>query len=105
LTGRPLLASAGDDGVRVWDPDTGDPVGQPLTEHTGWVESVAFGTGAGGRPLLASGADDRTVRVWDPDTGAQLLIIRRRTPATALASDGSRFAVGDEEGLSVIDIG
>ena len=95
--GRPLLASGGADGtVRLWDPTTGAPVGEPLTGHTGgwWrdrrpgsrrraairraeltgraieVHSVAFGTGAGGRPLLATGGADGTVRLWDPTTGA-----------------------------------
>ena len=38
-----LLASAGDDGtVRLWDPATGDPVGDPLTGHDGGVTAVAF---------------------------------------------------------------
>ena len=101
--GRALLASASADGtVRLWDPDTGEPVGQPLTGHTGSV-MVAFGSGAGGRALLAS-ADDDTVRVWDPDTGEPLMTIRRRVGADAVASDGSNLAIGDREGLSVIDI-
>ena len=54
--GRLLLASGGADGtVRLWDPATGAPVGEPLTGHTGRVTSVAFGAGPGGRLLLASG--------------------------------------------------
>ena len=28
--------------MRVWDADTGQPIGQPLTGHTGTVNSVAF---------------------------------------------------------------
>lgn len=71
--GRRLLASGNRDGtVRLWDPDTGGPVGEPLTGHRHAVTAVAFGVGARGRPLLASGSDDETVRLWDPDTGAPL---------------------------------
>ena len=81
--GRLLLASAGRSGaVRLWDPLTGDLVGEPLTGHGGsteppfrWpslvdsVNSVAFGTTGDGRLLLASGSQDGTVRLWDPLTG------------------------------------
>ena len=56
--------------MRLWDPVTGAPVGEPLTGHTGAVASVAFGTGPDGRLLLASGSEDGTVRLWDPVTGA-----------------------------------
>ena len=71
--GRLLLASGSwDETVRVWDPLTGTPVGEPLTGHTDNVNSVAFGTGPDGRLLVASGSDDCTVRVWDPVAGTQV---------------------------------
>jgi WD40 repeat protein len=68
--GRPLLASASRDRtVRLWDPATGDPVGDPLRGHTGRVTAAAFGVGADSRPLLASATYDGRVRLWDPTSG------------------------------------
>jgi hypothetical protein len=43
-----------------------------LTGGPGKVTAVAFGAGADGRPLLASGYFDGTVRLWDPVTGAPI---------------------------------
>ena len=45
------LASGSDDGtVRLWDADTGQPVGEPLTGHTDAVSSVAFSPDGTGWP-------------------------------------------------------
>jgi WD40 repeat protein len=80
--GEALLASGGSDGtVRLWGPDDGRSVREPLIAHK-HVNAVAFGTGAGRRVLLASGGSDETddrdvlfdgcVRLWDPDNGTPI---------------------------------
>ena len=85
--GRLLLASGSSDKtVRLWDPVTGAPVGEPLTGHTG------LGALGGVRDrrrmaglLLASGSGDKTVRLWDPVTGAP---VGEPLPATRLGALG-----------------
>jgi WD40 repeat protein len=103
--GRPLLASASwDRTVRLWDPTTGTPVGHPLTDHSGPVAAVAFGVDADGRPLLASAGYDGTVRLWDPTTGTPVLKLLRRTPPDAVATQKRQLAIGDGEGVTVIEV-
>ena len=40
--GHRIVSGSADNTVRLWDADTGIPVGAPLTGHTGAVNGVAF---------------------------------------------------------------
>ncbi|WP_330179699.1 hypothetical protein OHB26_25065 [Nocardia sp. NBC_01503] len=67
--GHILLASGSDDRtVRLWNPETGEPVGDPLVGHSDGVLALATLPMPTGAALLVSGSSDQTVRVWDLDT-------------------------------------
>ena len=78
--GQPLLAAAGDgQAVRLWDPTTGKRVGywadprihdgDPNEKPHPWVSTMAFGSLADGRPVLAIAGLGSTVQLRDPATG------------------------------------
>lgn len=67
-----LFVSADRSGeIRLWNPATGQPHGQPLKGHKKWVTSLAF------EPFhvdpnctrMASSSKDNTVKVWNLGTG------------------------------------
>ncbi|WP_432246638.1 trypsin-like peptidase domain-containing protein [Streptomyces sanyensis] len=53
--------------ARVWDADTGQPIGDPLLGHAGEVRALAIGR-AGDRDIIVTGSDDQTVQVRDATT-------------------------------------
>ncbi|MER7351076.1 serine/threonine-protein kinase [Streptomyces aurantiacus] len=55
--------------VRLWDPATGRPVGQPLTGHSAVVYDLKFSFDG---TLLVTGSGDSSVRLWDTATGKPL---------------------------------
>src|ERR1700722_957585 len=64
--GKRVATAGRDHTVRLWDAETGQPPGNPLTGHTDEVMSVAFSPDG---HRLASASQDGTVRIWDADTG------------------------------------
>jgi WD40 repeat protein len=64
--GRWIAAACRDHTVRLFDSESGQRVGAPLTGHGEPVRCVAFSPD--GRHV-ASGGEDHTVRIWDVDSG------------------------------------
>ena len=58
--------------IRLWDAATGQPIGEPMTESTGFasVYSVAFSSPDGVR--IAAESVDGTIRLWNATTGQTL---------------------------------
>ena len=91
--GHRLASASWDNTVRLWDVDTGQPIGAPLTGHADAVFSVAFSPD-GHRLATASG--DRTVAVVE----RRHRPADRRTPhrphgtvlSVAFSPDGHRLA-------------
>src|SRR5262249_60410311 len=85
--GRAVLTGSADRTARLWNADTGQPIGSPLT-HQGRVYSVAYSPD--GRAVL-TGSYDQTARLWDAATGQPLgPPLTHQTPvhAVAFGSDG-----------------
>ena len=93
--GRRIVSGGADGTVRIWDADTHQQVGAPLTGHTEPVVSVAFSPD--GRRIV-SGSFDKTVRIWDADThqqiGAPLTGHTGDVWSVAFSPDGRRIVSG-----------
>jgi len=59
--GKTLASTGLDQTVRLWDAATGQPLGEPLNEHSGFVYRVAFSPDG---KTLASAEEDGTLRLW-----------------------------------------
>src|ERR1700743_731751 len=62
--GKHIVSGSYDRTVRLWDAESGAPLGELLNGHTGWVTSVAFSPDV---KHIVSGSSDRTVRLWDAE--------------------------------------
>ena len=67
--GKRIVTASEDKTARLWDAETGKPIGEPLKGHTDSVMSAAFSPD-GKRIVTAS--DDKTARLWDAETGKQI---------------------------------
>ena len=100
---RPIIVSSSFESrlVRIWDAQTGAPLGHPITGHQSVVASVAVGQ-VEGRTIIISGSYDKTVRVRDAATGKSLYrpLIGRSPIGRAIRP--TALAVGQAEGRTII---
>src|SRR5258705_26818 len=68
--------------VQMWDPATGQPIGQPLA-HDDTVNSVAFSRDG---TRIATASYNKTIRLWEASDGREIGVLRgHESPAMAVA--------------------
>ncbi len=90
--GKTIAAGDTDRKVRLWNTQTGAPLGEPLPGHTAFVQAVAFSPD-GAR--LASAGNDGTAIVWDLEARRELFRLtghRAVVRAVAFSPDGKLLA-------------
>jgi hypothetical protein len=66
LDGSQLFTASFDRSIRFWDSETGQAIGDPLTGHTDFFNSISLSPDG---TKLASASIDGTVRFWATDSG------------------------------------
>ena len=92
--GTRIASGSYDNTVRLWDADTGQPIGQPLRGHDDWVNSVAFSPDG---TRIASAAPTTPSGCGTPHTGQPIGQPLRHDDAVnsvAFSPDGTRIASG-----------
>jgi WD40 repeat protein len=86
---------------RIWDLTTGEPISE-LLGHRDWITYVAVAPD--GR-VIATSSLDATIRVWRPGPGFAVTQVDADAPVMGAAFnlDGSRFAIGGNDGSAVYD--
>ena len=67
--GKRIVTASDDKTARVWDAETGKPIGEPLKATRVRCWSAAFSPD-GKRIVTAS--SDETARIWDAETGSSI---------------------------------
>ncbi|KAG8820506.1 hypothetical protein FRC19_008802 [Serendipita sp. 401] len=67
--GRQIASGSTDNTIRLWDAETGQPLGEPFRGHSEAVLSIAFSPDG---QRIASGSRDKTTVVWKVETGQPL---------------------------------
>ena len=94
--GKTLASGSGDNTIILWDVETGQPIGQPLS-GTFWPVCVAFSPDG---KTLASGSDDSTIILWDVKTGQPIGHLHsdiRSVRSVAFSPDGKTLASGGKD--------
>ena len=88
--GRRIVTASEDKTARVWDAESGKPVGKPML-HQGVVRAASFSPD--GRPIVTA-SFDKTARVWDAESGkpvGESMLHQDVVEAASFSPDGRRI--------------
>jgi WD40 repeat protein len=103
-SGTRIISGDSDGTLRLWDANTGQPIGDRLTGHSGGVSSVAFSPDSARIVAGSSGTGSGVgiLRLWDAKTGqpvgASLQGISGVVTSVAFSNSGSLIVSGDSHG-------
>jgi WD40 repeat protein len=105
--GKTLASGSKDNKIILWDIETSQPIGQPLTAHTHHIKSVAFSPDG---ETIVSGSLDNTLILWDVATGQPIGQPIMKTvgwgiESVAFSPDGKTIASGSSDsGIILWDV-
>lgn len=92
-----IAAGSRNNTIRIWDAQSAQPMGTPLTGHKSGVLSVAWSPDG---TMIASGSRDATVKIWNVEFGLLIRIFTEPTaPVSAVAwsPDSTRVVAGCDD--------
>jgi WD40 repeat protein len=96
--GKRIVSGSLDNTLRLWDAQSGQPIGDPLQGHQDSVSSVAFSPDG---KRIVSGSDDKTLRLWDAQSGQPigdpLQGHQDWVRSVAFSPDGKRIVSGSDD--------
>lgn len=109
--GAEMLAVAEQENLRIWDLESGQLVGAPLTGHAARINDILSWTTPFGETRLATASSDGSIRLWDPDVGTQVGRsltghagpVRDMCIFTTRHGDAWLASVGDEGAIRIWD--
>jgi WD40 repeat protein len=97
--GRTIVTGSDDQTARLWDADTGQPLGEPF-QHPACVASVGFSPN--GEAVL-TGSQDNLARIWDVATGkpvGKTFAHQSWVLAAVFSPDGRMALTGSKDGTA-----
>ncbi|TFK66201.1 WD40 repeat-like protein [Pluteus cervinus] len=92
--GGRVVSGSDDKTLRIWDINTGEMIGEPLTGHRDFISCVSVSPDG---QHIASGSEDLDVRIWDAQTHGIIHVLQGHTHSittVSFSADGQYIVSG-----------